>query len=94
MITPTLDDTSWIRFLARIRRSIGNRQQRIAMALSNSAELVVTRAKTHYLTGAALKVRTGRLRSSVTKSPAAGANISGNMMQVFVGTKVRYGKSW
>jgi len=66
----------------------------VARALSNAAELVLTRSKTYYLTGAALRVRTGRLRSSVTKAPKTGSFRRGNKYWVEVGTSVWYGAAW
>ena len=80
--------------IGRLRRGVRKRADEVASALSDAAELVLTRAKTHYLTGAALRVQTGRLRSSVSKDPATGAYRAGNVMFVKVGTNVHYGRAW
>lgn len=94
MIKPELDDREWQQFRKKIKTTTDSRAERIAAALSDAAELVVDRAKTHYLTGAALRVQTGRLRSSVTKTPSKGALHNGIIFQVLVGSNVWYGKMW
>ena len=89
-----IDARKWYEWRRIIHAFPKKRQEQIKQALSDSAELVLRRAKTHYLTGAALKVRTGRLRSSVTKMPSTGAYHIGNLFQVHVGTNVEYGRAW
>ena len=89
-----IDAREWVAFRKKFNKSQKGRPNRISKALSNAAELVVTRAKVHYLTGAALKVDTGRLRASVTKAPASGAFVKGKIFIVEVGTNVSYGRTW
>lgn len=83
--------SSWRTFLWRLKRVPRARRLAIVQALNQGAEIVIGRAKSHYLTGAALKVQTGRLRSSVTKSPVRQA---GSIYFIHVGTKVHYGRYW
>lgn len=64
------------------------------MGLSAAAEHPITRAKTHYLMGAALKVQSNTLRSSVTKRPSVGAIKNGNNYLLQIGTNVFYGRIW
>jgi len=78
----------------RFRLSRGRSEKLLRRALSNAAELVLLRAKTYYLTGGALRVRTGRLRSSVTKRPPTDCFKQGNRYWVEVGTNVWYGAAW
>jgi len=94
MIDITIDDSKFKDFLRRFKQKINQRPDTISRALSDAAELALGRAKAHYLTGAALKVQTGRLRSSVTKSPPTGAIRQGNDYLVQVGTNVEYGRFW
>lgn len=93
-MTTEIDKSQWYRFIKRFKSFQQGREKRIEEGLSNSAELVLRRAKTHYLTGAALRVQTGRLRSSVTKQPATGARKTGKSYSVDVGTNVWYGRAW
>lgn len=67
------------------------RQIEIARAMSDGVELILTRSKTFYLTGGALNVQTGRLRSSVTKTPVFR---KGNTFIIRYGTNVFYGAIW
>lgn len=61
------------------------------MVVDKYADLIVTRAQTHYLTGAALKVgTTGDLRSSVRREPGSGSLD----LSVKIGTHIKYGKWW
>jgi len=90
----TIDKSGFVRFLTKFKAWKGRRPQEVAQALSAGAELVIRRAQTHYLTGASLKVRSGRLRSSLRKEPASGATVEGNKMYVKVGSNVLYGKAW
>lgn len=82
---------SWRNFLRRYKRLPKRSPVLLGQALENSAEIIIARSKGHYLTGAALRVRTGRLRSSVSRSDA---KKSGNTYYVHVGTNVFYGKYW
>lgn len=84
-------------FLVRFEKAKNKRVSgdAIANALSNAAELVLTTAKTVYLHGRALHVRSGRLWSSVTKQPGTGAmRDKKNEYVVTVGTNVIYGRVW
>lgn len=78
-------------FKLMLKRAPAARRAAIKAALSDGAELWLTRSKTHYLTLSPLKVRTGRLRASVTKSPVKTA---GTYMSITVGTNVHYGAGW
>ena len=89
-----LDASKWYSFIRRFKSFQKGREKRIAAGLSDSAELVLRRAKSHYLTGAALHVQTGRLRSSVAKRPTTGAKKVGKSFEVDVGTNVWYGRAW
>lgn len=86
-----VDHAEWDRFVESFRIRTRTRKDDISKALADAAELVLKTAKSVYLTGKALKVRTGRLRSSVTKDPASGARVSANRYMVSVGTDVVYG---
>jgi len=92
--TATIDDQEFQGWFARFVQSLNTRPQRIAQGLSNAAELVLMRAKAYYLTGGALNVQTGRLRSSVTKQPDYGAHRTGDIYHVDVGSNVWYGRRW
>lgn len=94
MINAQLNDDEFEVFQKRFKQNLKERPERIAASLSDAAELPLIRAKTHYLTGAALKVQSNRLRSSVTKKPSKGAIHSGKEFKVSVGTRVGYGRAW
>ena len=88
-------EPSWDRFSWNVRTWSRRRTSLIIRALSNSAELILRRAKTHYLTGArsrgGLNVDTGRLRSSISKSSVYQRNKS---FWIDIGTNVFYGRIW
>lgn len=92
----TLDDKGFKEFFQKFKASTKKRDEDIARALSDSAELIVRRTKTYYLIGkgGGLKVQSGMLRASVTKKPGAGASKKGKHYIVRVGTKYWYGKYW
>ena len=52
--------------------------------------LVESRVKTHYLSGAALNVRTGHLRRSIHSN----VEIRGDKVRGTIGTNVVYGRFW
>lgn len=79
------------RILGKFNPEIKGRIARIARALSDTAEFVLTTTKVVYLTGKALRVQTGRLRSSVTKSRVIQV---GHEMYINVGSNVVYGRFW
>ena len=78
-------------FLKKAKRWPRRRTELIARALSDAVELILYRSKTYYLTGGALKVQTGRLRSSVAKSPVFK---QGSTLRIVYGTNVFYGAIW
>ena len=81
---------SWDRFAANISAAPKVRKTLVARALINSGELIVARAKTRYLTGGTpLRVQSGRLRSSVTRSKVRRTK---DMAWIEVGTNVWYGR--
>lgn len=82
---------NWQRLLWQIKTISVKRRNKIVQAMIDAVEGIITRSKTHYLTGAALKVRTGRLRSSVTRGPVL---ISGDVYTAQFGSNVWYGKAW
>lgn len=81
-------------FLRRFKMWVRRRPEDVARGLSDCAELILRRATTHYLTGGALNVRTGRLRQSVKKVPSYGAFRMGKTFVVQVGSNVSYGAAW
>ena len=83
--------TAWKRFTWMMKVAPSGRKSRVVKTLIDSAELVISRAKTYYLTGGALNVQTGRLRSSVSRSPVY---LGGGVFSIDVGTNVWYGKRW
>jgi phage gpG-like protein len=89
-----VDQKEFTALVNRLAEANRSRRTRIANALSDAAEVAITKSKSHYLTGAALKVQTGRLRSSVTKDPTSGATVSGDSYGVKIGTNVVYGRVW
>lgn len=94
MIKPKIDLKEWAIFKIRWAAWTKERENQLKQALSQAGWMVATRAQTHYLTGASLKVNINRLRSSVHVQPRTGADISGNKYTVQVGTNVFYGKAW
>ncbi len=52
------------------------------------------RVKQDYLTGQVLKVRTGRLRSSISDRTVSRQEITGTSSIYYVGTNVSYGVAW
>ncbi len=91
-----IDDKSFLAFKQKFTTFQKGRPQRIGRWLSNAAEVVVQRSKTHYLTGkgGGLNVQTGRGRASVTKTPSSGAKRIGSTYNVDVGSDVWYLKMW
>ena len=79
-------------FTKRVKKWPAARLKILAQALSDSAEIIIARSKTYYLTGVALHVRTNRLRSSVTKGPVMRSGKS--RLRVVYGTNVFYGAIW
>jgi len=94
MIDMKIEHEKFAKFQQKFAQSQRSRRSRITNALSDAAEIAVGTAKTPYLTGRSLKVRTGRLRSSVTKDPRAGATVVGQAYSVKIGTNVVYGRVW
>jgi hypothetical protein len=94
LINPSIDSSEWESFKKRFNTAQSQRPSLIAAALSSAVELPLNRAKTYYLTGGALNVQTGRLRSSVTKRPSTGAVRQGDTYSVEIGTNVFYGRAW
>jgi len=86
-----IPNKNWKKFLWGVKNAPKRRKNKIVFTLIQSAELILRRSKTHYLTGAALKVQTGRLRSSMSRSPVFQKMGS---FYIDVGTKVWYGKRW
>lgn len=95
MVTSFTANSNWDRFVYSVRNWIGVRRPAIINALSKSAEIIISRSQTYYLTNArsrgGLNVQTGRLRSSITKTPVYS---SGSGYYIFVGTNVFYGMIW
>lgn len=66
-------------------------REQMVISVQQAAMHVLRRAKSHYLTGAALKVQTGNLRRSVAVD---GPSSSGNEITATVGTNSVYGRFW
>jgi hypothetical protein len=64
------------------------------MVVDKYATRIINRVQSHYLSGAALKVKSNRLRSSITRKPGSGVRKSGRSLVVSIGTNVKYGKAW
>ena len=95
MLSIKLDTDKFFSWFKKYAKFQDGRKRRIYRALINSAELVVRRAQSYYLTGAALKVQTGRLRSSVGRLPTGNRPYEDRgAYWVLVGTNVWYGKFW
>lgn len=94
MIKAKLDIKQWLSFRLRWVNWTKERKAELEKALNTGGWLIATRAQTKYLTGASLRVQTGRLRASVTVKPKRGAEITGNKYSVQVGTNVFYGRAW
>lgn len=95
MISATIvGDRDLIARIGEMPRTVHDELAREVKRLGFKLEALV---KTQYLTGQVLKVRTGRLKSSITQGAAESRSRfsdTGTEVAYFVGTNVKYGRTW
>lgn len=95
MIKATFEPTKETqKTIKRLHVALPKFSKMISKVVDKYATRIMNRTISHYLTGAALNVRSNRLRSSITRKPSSGVSKLGGNINVSIGTNVWYGKLW
>lgn len=82
------------RVITNFQRLHAETRKRLAGAVYESGAMLQRHIQNRKLSGQALNVRTGRLRSSIALSPPTAARDDGKRISIMVGTNVKYGVAW